>query len=159
MYISHILCINVCDIHVITCIAHISYAAIIYNSVSQSNGLKNYFSLQITKTEIQALFIEIVHFNSSLNFSFLSKLNYFHYTFTSLHQMVLWIFLIFCLKTWDLNWRRRKTKDEFQPHDKRLIVTGSGQFEELKSNTLWNIPTCWFNSFINSVESFKNPKM
>jgi len=91
-WLVHISYVNVCDIHFITCIAHLIYAPILYNSVSQSNGLKNYFSLQIAKTEIPAFFIEYFQFQSkSLNFSFLSKLNYFHYTFTSLHQMVLWI--------------------------------------------------------------------
>lgn len=77
-------------IHFKTCISHL-IAAILYNSVSQSNGLKNYFSLQITKLKFNHLSFNIVNFNQSLNFSFLSKLNYFHYTFTSLHQMVLWI--------------------------------------------------------------------
>jgi hypothetical protein len=42
---------------------------------------------------------------------------------------------------------KKKTKDEFQRRDKRLIVTVS--LKNWKINTLWNIPTCWFNSCIN----------
>jgi len=48
--------------------------------------------------------------------------------------MVLWIFfyILFQNLKFELEKKKKKTKDEFQPRDKRLINC-NGQFEELKN--------------------------
>jgi len=63
--------------------------------------------------------------------------------------------LIDFLQTWDfyffqfLGEEKPSTNSNHMIRDWLFMV---GKIEELKSNTLWIIPTCWFNSCINSLK-------
>ena len=62
--------------------------------------------------------------------------------------------LIF-LQTWDFYFFQFWGEEKPSANSNHMIrdwLFMVGKIEELKSNTLWIIPTCWFNSCINSLK-------
>lgn len=133
-----------------------AFAPIFYNSVSQSNGL-NYFSSQIENWSSEFVLKDVFKFVQTSWISvFVPKLTIFVILAQSYIKWYYGFFkeLIF-LQTWDfyffqfLGEEKPSTNSNHMIRDWLFMV---GKIEELKSNTLWIIPTCWFNSCINSLK-------
>ena len=134
-----------------------AFAPIFYNSVSQSNGL-NYFSSQIENWSSEFVLKDVFKFVQTSWISvFVPKLtifvilaqSYIKWYYGFFKELIDFFANLRLLLFSILGEEKPSTNSNHMIRDWLFMV---GKIEELKSNTLWIIPTCWFNSCINSLK-------